>query len=140
MNETYTITDLSVMTGLNVRTIRRYLAAGQLEGTKENGTWRFTPEQFEKFLRQDMVRQSVQAKANGIVFDFLLAERKERAACLICSWPAEGEAEQVLREKLLEQVNERELKLFYRFENGLAKAVITGGPEKMGGLLENLPQ
>lgn len=48
--ETYTIQDLAAMTGLNERTIRGYLAGGQLQGSKVGGAWRFTPEQFDDFL------------------------------------------------------------------------------------------
>ena len=77
MAETYTIQDIAGMTGLNERTIRSYLADGLLKGEKTDGAWRFTAEQFGDFLRQDMVRASVQAKANAVVYDFLIADRRE---------------------------------------------------------------
>ncbi len=84
MKDFCTIEDIAAMTGLSTRTVRSYLSSGQLEGKKIDGAWRFTPEQFEAFLRQDMVRQSVRAKENGRIYDFLLTERrKESAACLI---------------------------------------------------------
>ena len=76
MKETYTIPDIAQMTGLNERTIRNYLSNGQLQGEKVDGAWRFTAEQFSDFLAQDMVRSSVQAKANAIVYDFLITSRR----------------------------------------------------------------
>ena len=76
MTETYTIQDIAGMTGLNERTIRSYLADGLLKGEKTDGAWRFTAEQFGDFLRQDMVRASVQAKANAVVYDFLITDRR----------------------------------------------------------------
>ena len=77
MNDFCTIEDIAAMTGLSTRTVRSYLASGQLEGEKIEGAWRFTPEQFETFLRQDMVRQSIRAKENGRAYDFLLTERRK---------------------------------------------------------------
>lgn len=140
MNETYTIEDLSVMTGLSTRTIRSYLSSGQLEGEKIDGAWHFTAEQFGAFLGQDMVRQSVRAKANGKVYDFLLRERrKESGACLIWDWPVEDSgAEEALRERLMAEVNRLEVGCAYLFERGCARAILTGTPEKLGELLGKL--
>lgn len=140
MNEFCTIEDIAAMTGLSTRTVRSYLSSGQLEGEKIGGAWRFTPEQFEAFLRQDMVRQSVRAKENGRVYDFLLTgRRKESAACLVWDWPTEGGAEENrLRERLMEAVNALELGCAYHFENGCARAILTGTPEGLGKLLAQL--
>ena len=140
MNEFCTIEDVAAMTGLSTRTVRSYLASGQLEGEKVDGAWRFTPEQFGAFLRQDMVRQSVRAKENGRLFDFLLTEqRKESAACLIWDWPAEPEEEERrLRERLMEAVNALELGCGYRFADGFARTILTGKPEQLRKLLTQL--
>lgn len=140
MKEFFSIEDVAVMTGLSERTIRNYLADGQLAGEKADGAWRFTPEQFGAFLAQDMVRQSVRAKANSRVYDFLLEERrKESAACLIWDRPVEGgEEEKALGEALLKEVNRLELGCAYRFEKGCARAILTGAPEKLGELLAKL--
>ena len=140
MNDFCTIEDIAAMTGLSTRTVRSYLASGQLEGEKIDGAWRFTPEQFEVFLRQDMVRQSVRAKENGRVYDFLLTERrKENAACLIWDWPVEGgEEESRLRKRLMEAVNGLGLGCAYHFENGCARAIVTGTPDGLGKLLAQM--
>ena len=50
-DETYTIGQVVMMTGLTDRTIRNYLALGFLEGEKQDGQWRFTAEQLEVFMR-----------------------------------------------------------------------------------------
>lgn len=137
MKDAYTIDNLAEMTGLSSRTIRNYLASGQLEGNKTDGVWRFTEEQFSRFLSQDMVRQSVQAKANGRVYDFLLdSRREEAAACVVWDWPvADGETEKEQRERLMERVNGLGLRCAYRYENGMARAILTGPPAALGGLL-----
>ena len=79
MSKWYGVEDVVCMSGLSERTVRNYLSMGLLVGEKVDGTWRFTAGQFEAFLRQEMVSQSVRAKANSIVYDFLLVEkRRER--------------------------------------------------------------
>ena len=139
MTETYTIQDIAGMTGLNERTIRSYLADGLLKGEKTDGAWRFTAEQFGDFLRQDMVRASVQAKANAVVYDFLITDRrKESAACLILDQPSAEDQEPELREALSEQVNRLELRWAYRYQDGMARSILSGPPAALGELLARL--
>lgn len=139
MEGTYTIQDLVTMSGLNERTIRSYLASGQLKGTKVNGAWRFTPEQFGDFLKQDMVRGSVQAKSNAIVYDFLATDRRtESAACLILDQPAADGGEPALREALEAQVNALGLRWAYRYADGQARSIFSGLPAALGELLAHL--
>ena len=127
------------MTGLNERTIRSYLADGLLKGEKTDGAWRFTAEQFGDFLRQDMVRASVQAKANAVVYDFLITDRrKESAACLILDQPSAEGQEPGLREALSEQINRLELRWAYRYQDGMARSILSGPPAALGELLARL--
>ena len=137
--ETYTIQDVAAMTGLNERTIRNYLAQGILQGEKTDGAWRFTAEQFGAFLAQDMVRASVQAKANAIVYDFLITDkRKEPAACLILDRPAADGEEPALRENLEKQVNALGLRWAYSFRGGQTRSILSGPPTALGKLLAHL--
>ena len=139
MHETYTIPDVAAMTGLNERTIRNYLASGQLRGEKVEGVWRFTAEQFGAFLAQDMVRGSVRAKANAIVYDFLITDRREEAAtCLILDQPVPDGGEPALREKLTAQVNALGLRWAYQYRNGQARSILSGPPAALGKLLARL--
>ncbi len=139
MTETYTIQDIAGMTGLNERTIRSYLADGLLKGEKTDGAWRFTAEHFGDFLRQDMVRASVQAKANAVVYDFLITDRrKESAACLILDQPSAEGQEPGLREALSEQINRLELRWAYRYQDGMARSILSGPPAALGELLARL--
>lgn len=136
MKETYTIQDIAMMTGLNDRTIRNYLANGQLQGEKVDGAWQFTAEQFEDFLNQDMVRGSVQAKANAIVYDFLITDRRtESAACLILDQPIADGAEPALREALEEQVNALGLRWAYRYRDRQARSILSGPPDALARIL-----
>ena len=84
----YLISHLVLATGLTDRTIRNYIASGILQGEKIDGLWHFTPEQVEEFIRHPAVRPSILSKNNGLVYDFLLNDRKkEPEACVILDIP-----------------------------------------------------
>ena len=84
----YLISHLVLATGLTDRTIRNYIASGILQGEKIDGLWHFTPEQVEDFIRRPAVRPSILAKNNGLVYDFLLNDRKTGPeACVILDIP-----------------------------------------------------
>ncbi|WP_298536344.1 helix-turn-helix domain-containing protein [uncultured Methanobrevibacter sp.] len=84
----YVINHVVMFTGLTDRTIRNYISSGILQGEKINGLWHFTPEQVEEFVRHPAVRPSILAKNNGIVYDFLLDDKKKSPEiCLILDTP-----------------------------------------------------
>ena len=86
-----------------------------------------------------MVRSSVQAKANAVVYDFLITDRrKESAACLILDQPVAEDREPSLREALTEQVNRLELRWAYRYRDGMARSILSGPPAALGELLTQL--
>lgn len=106
MRETYSIEDLAVFTGLTDRTLRSYLKEGRLTGRKEDGAWRFTPEDLEKLLQDEGARQAVRANRNAIVYDFMLnGGGGEDACCAVRDIPVERDGEEALRVRLLERVN-----------------------------------
>ena len=105
MCETYSIEDLATFTGLTDRTLRSYLKEGRLTGRKEDGAWRFTPEDLEKLFQDEGTRQAVRANRNAIVYDFMLNGGGEDACCAVRDIPVERDGEEALRVRLLERVN-----------------------------------
>ena len=105
MCETYSIEDLATFTGLTDRTLRSYLQEGRLTGRKEDGAWRFTPEDLEKLFQDEGARQAVRANRNAIVYDFMLNGGREDACCAVRDIPVERDGEEALRVRLLERVN-----------------------------------
>ena len=86
--EYYTISHLVQFTELTDRTIRNYISSGILQGEKVDGSWRFTSEQTEEFIRHPSVRPSILAKKNSLVYDFLLDDHKvAQEICLIMDIP-----------------------------------------------------
>ena len=139
MKETYTIEEIAAMSRLSSRTVRSYLAMGVLKGEKVGGAWQFTAEQFSDFLRQDMVRQSVRAKAHAIVYDFLLQEKvSDNTACTVLDLPVSGiKEEAALRKELLEEVNARGLTCSYHYNDKIASAriILRGRPGELAAIL-----
>lgn len=90
MNDTFSIDDMALITGLSTRTIRSYIADGFLEGDKSGGAWRFTSEQVTAFLQNKAVRPALRAKKNAIVHAFLGAPHKERdMMCAVLDLPSD---------------------------------------------------
>jgi hypothetical protein len=84
----YVINQVVMFTGLTDRTIRNYISSGILQGEKINGVWCFTPEQVEEFISHPSVRPSILAKNNGLVYDFILNNKKTKEEiCLILDTP-----------------------------------------------------
>lgn len=80
----YALSQIAQFTGLSDRTIRNYITAGILRGEKKDGRWYFSPEQVDDFVSHPAVRPSILAKNNGIVYDFLLDNKKtKQEICII---------------------------------------------------------
>jgi len=77
MDKYYTINEISTMTGLTTRTIRNYLKSGLINGEKANGIWTFSSEDFSDMLTNPVIKPSIQAKNNAVVYDFLVDNRKK---------------------------------------------------------------
>lgn len=77
MKELFSINDVAAMTGLTTRTLRNYIALGFLKGSKTDGVWAFTVEEFEDFISNPNVRPAIQTKNKSLVFDFLSETKKQ---------------------------------------------------------------
>ncbi|MBP3398222.1 MAG: MerR family transcriptional regulator [Erysipelotrichaceae bacterium] len=77
MDKTYTINELSTITGLTTRTLRNYIKDELLKGDKSTGQWLFSEENIHSFVSHPSVHPSIQAKNRAIVYDFLGNERKK---------------------------------------------------------------
>lgn len=80
----YTLSDLSVFTGLTDRTLRNYLKTGLLCGDKSDGTWRFTQEQIAEFIQHPSIKPIIKTKHHAPLFDFVADGKKnENALCIV---------------------------------------------------------
>lgn len=126
--EYYLINHLVLFTGLTDRTIRKYISAGILEGEKINGLWHFTPEQVERFNRNPAVRPSILAKNNGLVYDFLLNDKKSREeSCLVLDLP--GADRRVIAEYFCYEISNggyQNIRFSFDGVGGTPRVILTG--------------
>ena len=133
MEKLYTIEDLAAFTGLSDRTLRSYLKEGRLTGTKEEGAWRFSPEDVGRLLQDGGARRAMEANRNALVYDFMLGGAAEDRCCVIRDVPVAEEGEEALRSRLLERVNREEgrVRLSYSYGvdrrgKGSARIILAG--------------
>lgn len=124
----YTIEQLSVMTGLTTRTLRNYLKAGILQGSKETGIWQFTQQQVSQFVGHPSVSPSIQAKHHAIVYDFLAGQDSgEQEMCMLLDRRL-GEAEaKKLADFFCHAVTGRaHIRFAFSYESGKARYILKG--------------
>lgn len=139
VGEYYTLAHLTLFTGLTDRTLRNYLQQGILEGEKINGLWHFTPEQTEAFLRHPAVRPSIQARQNGLVYDFLLENRrKEPRMCLILDLPGKerGQVSEFFCHEISHDPALRDLRFAFDGVTDAPRVILTGLPEQILPLVQ----
>lgn len=106
MEQTYTIHDLSLMSGLTTRTLRNYLNSGILQGDKSEGIWKFTELQISDFISHPSVSSSIQAKNKAIVFDFLANQKKKsNEICVILDFALSQNESHQLYEQIAQAIN-----------------------------------
>ena len=118
MNKTYTINDLSLISGLSTRTLRNYIKDGLLKGDKPDGNWSFTDQEITEFLSHPSVKPSIQAK-------------KEHTSCVILDYVLETHHANHLCAVLCKSINETSYQhVRFSFEHKNRNARITlSGPE-----------
>jgi len=133
MKEYYTINEVATMSGLTTRTIRNYIKLGMLEGEKVDGIWQFSADALNSFMQDKSVQSSMQAKKNGIVFDFLADRYKKcNEICTILDFPVSQEEATEIGKFFCDAVNGSQgvTAIHFNFEyvNGIAR-IILKGPE-----------
>jgi len=137
MNDTsahcYTLSQLTLFTGLTDRTLRNYLASGILQGEKINGVWRFTPEQAQALITHPTARAAILAKNNAIIYDFLLNEHKTCAqCCLILDLPQTSD--QQIIEYFCNAINQgdyHDLQFTFDSVSGMPRVILKGRSEEI---------
>ncbi|MGN0403083.1 MAG: helix-turn-helix domain-containing protein [Acetatifactor sp.] len=129
----YTINEVAKMSGLTTRTIRNYLAEGQIHGEKKGGKWVFTCDDFVDMLENPYVGPAIKAKSNAPLFDFIKDDRKMvDSTCIIIDRCVDGEAEQILVERLCNLVNAfGGVEFRYMKRNGNERIILTGSEENV---------
>jgi len=140
MNEFYTINDIATMTGLTTRTVRNYIKMGLLEGEKIDGTWQFTIEAVSTFMADKNVQPSIQAKKNGVVFDFLAnTYKKVNEICTILDFPVSEEEAMEISAFFCKEVSApgvENMKFNFSYSNGLARVILKGNEDFVSEIMK----
>ena len=71
MKDFYTVDDIALILRVTTRTVRNYLKDGSLKGRKIGGGWRFTEDDFMKFLSSAGIVEKIKDDTKQDVIDFL---------------------------------------------------------------------
>lgn len=130
MNEFYTINDIATMTGLTTRTVRNYMKMGLLEGEKVEGVWQFSIEAVSAFMADKNVQPSIEAKKNGVVFDFLTDRyKKVNEICTILDLSVSEEEAMEISNFFCQETSGdtvSNLKFSFSYNNGIARVILKG--------------
>ncbi|MBS7263409.1 MAG: helix-turn-helix domain-containing protein [Eubacteriales bacterium] len=138
MNGSYTLNELAMMTGFTTRTLRTYLNQGLLTGGKENGVWRFSAEDLDRFFREPFVKEGLRIKRNSAVFDFLSdRSKKGNRACVILDLPVSMKKANEISAFFCDRMKEAADAVFYfGWDNGLARVILCGAEEQIARITE----
>lgn len=133
IKDIYTINEVAQMSGLTTRTIRNYLADGQIHGEKKDGKWVFTCDDFVEMLENPYVGPAIRAKSNAPLIDFIKDDRKMvDSTCIIIDRCVDGGADQILVERLCNLVNAYGgVECRYRKRNNNIRIILTGKEENV---------
>ncbi len=130
MEQKYTLNDVAEMTGLTTRTLRNDIKLGFLEGQKEDGVWRFTQEEFTAFISHPSVRPTLQAKRQGIVYDFLAdTKKKETRVCLILDDECGASIEDMMPRVNRLQAGDESLRFALHMQDGRLRLILSAAVE-----------
>lgn len=128
--KTYSVSDVVMMSGLSERTVREYIKLGLLAGEKKNGVWNFDEDAIAALFANPAVRQSVKAKANAIVSDFMLAGRKaEDEICSVLDLCADAQKAEEISEFFCEKISLAEntgIAFSFEHRKGSTRVIIKG--------------
>ena len=91
---TYTLIELSTMSGTTLRTLRSDIKSGLLVGTKNSGKWEFTDDELNCYFNRPEIRQRIRSKIHAPMHSFIDAlGHPKPSTCLIHDIPDKTEAE-----------------------------------------------
>ena len=124
----YTMEQLATLTGLTTRTLRNYLKAEILQGSKDTGIWQFTEEQVSEFVRHPAVSPSIQAKHHAIVYDFLARQdHSENEMCILLDHTLGEEEAKELTDFFCHAASScSHIRFAFSYESGKARYILKG--------------
>ena len=135
----YDLNDIATMTGLTDRTLRTYLKLGILDGEKVDGVWTFTEEDVSAFMEKSEVRQSISAKENAVVFDFMADKyKKANRALVILDCPVEKEKAMEISAFFCKAICDegKDIQFKFKYDKGLGRFILSGAEDMVAEIMK----
>ncbi len=138
MEKSYNLNELALITGFTTRTLRTYLTRGLLHGEKEDGVWRFSAEDIERFVSEPFVKEGLRIKRNAVVFDFLAdTSKKAGRACAILDLPLSLMEGQRISAFFCEQMcKASDANFCSGMDHGVFRVILTGAQEQVETIMK----
>ncbi len=132
MIESYSLRQISLLTGLTTRTLRNYMKQGILNGKKADGRWVFSDEDLTNFFENKCIKKALAAKGTAIVNDFLSDTfKKDNRICMILDCPKAADNSSDISDLLCAAINKRATDIVFRSLKGKNNVrIIISGSEK----------
>ena len=134
----YNLNQLATITGLTTRTLRNYLKLEFLKGEKIDGNWTFTEEEVGAFMAVPAVKQAIDAKNTGVIFDFLAdAYKKSNRICTVLDFPVAMDEAMEISRFFCQEINQNGSDIVFKFsyERNLARVILSGAEESVMDIL-----
>lgn len=132
----YSISDIAKMSKLTDRTIRNYLAKGNLKGVKVGGQWRFTKDDIRALFSNDKFEDDMKNKTETNIINFYNSQNYEKKVCCIFKFSLKNKSKEEINEfyaksKTIRDKEKIEEKISFIDEDGNTTMVIVGTPEQI---------
>ena len=127
MDKYYTLNELAMFSGLTTRTLRNYLKMNVL-----------SEEEVDTFLGNPTVKPSLQAKANALVYDFLLdRKKKNNEICMMLDLCVNDEEAGEISKLFCDGVNQKggNVQLSFEKSGEQVRVILKGNEETVMELL-----
>lgn len=134
----YSINQMAMITGLTTRTLRTHLKNGLLKGEKADGNWRFSDQDIDEYLSEPSVRQTISARQNAVIYDFLSDPFKRgNRICTIMDFPVPMEEALEIARFFGEEICREGHDIEFRFinEKNCARFILAGAEDAVAGLV-----
>lgn len=130
----HNLNEIAMITGLTTRTLRNYLKQNLLTGEKVDGNWSFTDEELEAFVSNPAVKQTIKAKRNAVVYDFLSDPfKKGNRICTILDLPVSDEEALETANFFCSLINKggSDITFKYNQEKGFSRFILSGSEDQV---------
>ena len=142
--QTYSLKDISMMTGYTTRTLRSYISSGLLKGTCDNRKWIFTEADFDEFISNRFIMDGIKIKCNVQIKQFMQSMKRDHSqACFVYDLPGSMEEVECICKTLIAYLSDNEnaivtFSFYYDEPCKVGRFVFIGDLSQIDGVIKNI--